>query len=207
MTVMPEGTEDYREFGIVTGTVCVPFLVLIGSLNTHRGAAWWRARTKQVFAWMSELFIWLARGGPFSRIRNGSDDADNADDVLPHTKSFESSASAIRPGLAPAATMSEAMMSRRQRRLSSAAGKPRRLSGGAYDQRNAPRRESRAFDKVVEPSPRGEGPAETTNGAMLKPPTISVAPTTPTSPPEPPSALASMWQNERRTRLRYSEDV
>lgn len=184
MTNMPENRSkgNYTHFAIVTATVCVPFLILIGSLNTHRGMQWWRAKTRLVWDITSSTSVWIAKGGPFAR-----KSAPQSQPELPRTKSFESASSgAIKP-LEPTLTMSGEMMRRRQRRLSG-------------------RRDSRGgFDKVVEPTARGEVPGIVENG-LLKAPTVAGAPTpSPTTPP--PSALASMWQNERRQRLRYSEDV
>ena len=200
MTNMPERKDaaggNYTHFAIVSTTVCIPFLVLIGSLNTHRGMNWWRTKTYLVWTIASDTSLWIARGGPFARKRH----SDNSASDFPRTKSFESgmsmggSGNTIKP-LEPTLTMSGEMMRTWQRRLSS----------------NTQRRDSCGFDKVVEPIARGDQPGmlESGNGGggtMLRPPTVAAAaPATPTSPP--PSALASMWQNERRQRLRYSEDV
>lgn len=181
MTNMPDhqDTGGYKSFAIVTSTVCIPFLILIGSLNTHRGMNWWRHKTKIVFAMTSEFCIWVAHGGPFNR-------EPPEDPEFPRTRSFESSASGIKP-LEPTLTMSGETMRRRQRRLSG-------------------RKDPRGFDNVPEPTSRGDptGMAETGNGA-LRPPTQSGGPTTPTTPP--PLALTAMLKNEKRQRLRYSEDV
>lgn len=179
MTNMPEhdSPSGYKHFAIVTSTVCIPFLILIGSLNTHRGMRWWRTKTKQAFTITSDVCVWVASGGPFAR-------KPQEDPEFPRTKSFESTASGLKP-VEPTLTMSGEMMRRRQRRLS------------------GNRRDSRGFDKVVEPTARGD--VSIVENGSLRPPTNGVAPTTPTSPA--PSALASMWKNEKRQRLRYSEDV
>ena len=178
---MPDehGPGAYTHFAIVSATVCVPFLILIGSLNTHRGMNWWRSKTKLFFTVTRDICIWIAKGGPFARKAR-------VDPDFARTSSFESSSSGPK-SLQPSLTMSGEMMSRRQRRLSG---------------NNQNRRDSRGFDKVVEPTGRGDvvGVVE-----GLRPPTIAVTPTSPTKPP--PSALASMWKNEKRQRLRYSEDV
>lgn len=50
-------------FGIVTATVCVPFFVLIGSLNTTRGMHFWRSRTAGTFTAACLFFKWLATCG------------------------------------------------------------------------------------------------------------------------------------------------
>lgn len=169
----------YTHFAIVSATVCIPFLILIGSLNTHRGMNWWRHKTKLVFTITSEATVWLAKGGPFAR--NTQEDPE-----FPRTKSFDSTSSGLRT-LETKPTMSGEMMSRRQRRLS------------------GNRRDSRAgFDRVIEPQGRGDVSGLDGNG-MPRTPTIAVAPSSPMEPPA--SALASMWKNERRQQLRYSEDV
>lgn len=180
MTNMPDNTgpHAYTQFAIVSATVCIPFLILIGSLNTHRGMNWWRTKTRLAFDITSRVCVWIGKGGPFARKAE-----DNPE--FPRTKSFESTASGFRP-LESSTTMSGEMMSRRQRRLS------------------GNRKDSRGFDKVVEPIERGQSPGMAENGLLARP-TISVTPTTPTTPP--PSAIASMWKNEKRQRLRYSEDV
>lgn len=182
MTNMPEHADrgGYKHFAIVTSTVCVPFLILIGSLNTHRGMNWWRTKTKLVFNVSSDVCVWVAKGGPFAR--KPQDDPE-----FPRTKSFESSSSGLKQ-LEPAVTMSTETMSRRQRRLSNN------------------RRDSRGFDKVLEPTARGEAPITGESNGGLRRPTTAFAPGT-TSASEPPSTLANMWRNERRQRLRYSEDV
>lgn len=59
MTNMPT-ERHYWMFGIVTATVCVPFFVLIGSLNTTRGMQFWRSRTAGTFTAMCMFFKWLA---------------------------------------------------------------------------------------------------------------------------------------------------
>ena len=43
----PEHT--HWEFGIVMATVCVPFFLLIGSLNTTKGYAFWKGKSKAVY--------------------------------------------------------------------------------------------------------------------------------------------------------------
>ncbi|TKA71522.1 hypothetical protein B0A55_06115 [Friedmanniomyces simplex] len=62
MTNMPT-ERHYWTFGIVTVTVCVPFFVLLGSLNTTRGMRFWRVKTVQLLQRIGDLFSWLCRGG------------------------------------------------------------------------------------------------------------------------------------------------
>ncbi|KAH7018670.1 hypothetical protein B0J12DRAFT_586041 [Macrophomina phaseolina] len=47
MTNMPT-EHSFWEFGTVLVTVCVPFFLLIGSLNTTKGYEFWKARCKEV---------------------------------------------------------------------------------------------------------------------------------------------------------------
>lgn len=55
-------------FGIVTATVCIPFFILIGSLNTTRGMHFWREKTAAFFHNFGRLLRWL-----FSCGRSGND--------------------------------------------------------------------------------------------------------------------------------------
>ena len=80
MTNMPTN-DGYKVFAIVTAVVCIPFFVLIGSLNTNRGMAFWRRRTKAVFRSIGSFFTWLAGG------------AKSEEPALVMTKSFESQSS------------------------------------------------------------------------------------------------------------------
>ncbi|KAL9093891.1 MAG: hypothetical protein Q9165_003814 [Trypethelium subeluteriae] len=58
MTNMPEGAHFWM-FGVVTATVCIPFFVLIGSLNTTRGMRFWREKTGVGCVKMGELVGWI----------------------------------------------------------------------------------------------------------------------------------------------------
>lgn len=62
MTNMPT-ERHYWTFGIVTGTVCVPFFILIGSLNTNRGMQFWREETVAFFGHIGRFLAWLGRCG------------------------------------------------------------------------------------------------------------------------------------------------
>ncbi|KAI9710125.1 MAG: hypothetical protein M1820_002927 [Bogoriella megaspora] len=58
MTNMP--TEGhFWMFAIVLCTVCIPFFVLIGSMNTIRGMKFWRAKTKAVLRNIGYFLAWL----------------------------------------------------------------------------------------------------------------------------------------------------
>lgn len=59
--------EHYWQFGIVTACVCVPFFILVGSLNTTRGLHFWRHK---VAIAVRDFFGWIFRRG---RPRSTSD--------------------------------------------------------------------------------------------------------------------------------------
>ncbi|WPB05064.1 uncharacterized protein RHO25_009713 [Cercospora beticola] len=59
MTNMPE-ERQYWHFGIVTATVCIPFFILIGSLNTVRGMTFWRKKTSNAFKHALNFFAWIS---------------------------------------------------------------------------------------------------------------------------------------------------
>ncbi|KAK5154304.1 hypothetical protein LTS14_006989 [Recurvomyces mirabilis] len=60
MTNMPT-TEHYWPFAVVTVAICVPFFVLVGSLNTKEGMHWWRSKTRDLFQWIGLTLKWLFR--------------------------------------------------------------------------------------------------------------------------------------------------
>ncbi|KAK1053709.1 hypothetical protein LTR74_016160 [Friedmanniomyces endolithicus] len=62
MTNMPT-ERHYWTFGIATATICIPFFVLLGSLNSTRGMNFWRGKTVLLFHKTREFFSWLHRGG------------------------------------------------------------------------------------------------------------------------------------------------
>jgi hypothetical protein len=51
MTNMPT-EHQFKAFGITLGTVCVPFFLLIGSLNTNAGMEFWRDKWHRILYWM-----------------------------------------------------------------------------------------------------------------------------------------------------------
>jgi hypothetical protein len=59
MTNMPQ-KEDYWMFAIVTTTVCIPFFVLVGSLNSRRMLHFWKRKIKAAFTGLSSFVWWLA---------------------------------------------------------------------------------------------------------------------------------------------------
>ncbi|ETS86727.1 hypothetical protein PFICI_00555 [Pestalotiopsis fici W106-1] len=62
MTNMPTD-EQYWNFGIVTACVCIPFFVLIGSLNSNRGMHFWSHKTRVFLQAVANFLAWLGRGG------------------------------------------------------------------------------------------------------------------------------------------------
>ncbi|KAK0982474.1 hypothetical protein LTR54_014704 [Friedmanniomyces endolithicus] len=62
MTNMPT-ERHYWTFGIATATICIPFFVLLGSLNSTRGMNFWRGKTVLLFHKTRDFFSWLHRGG------------------------------------------------------------------------------------------------------------------------------------------------
>ncbi|PBP25214.1 hypothetical protein BUE80_DR003680 [Diplocarpon rosae] len=50
MTNMPT-ERDFTWFGVTMATVCIPFFLLIGSLNTTSGMTFWRGKWHQFLAW------------------------------------------------------------------------------------------------------------------------------------------------------------
>jgi hypothetical protein len=51
---------QYWQFGIVTACVCVPFFILVGSLNTTRGLHFWRHKVATAAQY---IFGWIFRHG------------------------------------------------------------------------------------------------------------------------------------------------
>ncbi|KAI7223907.1 hypothetical protein KC333_g217 [Hortaea werneckii] len=58
MSNMPTA-QHYNTFGIVTAVVCVPFFVLIGSLNTTRGMHFWRQKSRIALHKLAIFIAWL----------------------------------------------------------------------------------------------------------------------------------------------------
>jgi hypothetical protein len=52
MTNMPT-QHQFKWFGIVMATVCIPFFLLIGSLNTTSGMEFWRSKWHQLLSYIS----------------------------------------------------------------------------------------------------------------------------------------------------------
>src|SRR6476661_1952283 len=58
MTDMPLG-PDYTFFAITTCAVCIPFFILIGSLNSRRGLHFWKRKMQAAFSAISAFFRWM----------------------------------------------------------------------------------------------------------------------------------------------------
>ena len=67
-------------FGIVTATVCVPFFLLVGSLNSRRGMQFWRNVLKTAFKRIGASFAWL-----FGRGNKDEQEADDEEELKPGT--------------------------------------------------------------------------------------------------------------------------
>ena len=81
MTNMPTELHLWT-FGVVTATVCIPFFVLVGSLNTTRGMRWWRQKTGIGLRKVAEFLGWAIGLGKRGRrwVREGSVQDGNKDE-------------------------------------------------------------------------------------------------------------------------------
>jgi hypothetical protein len=55
MTDMPSH-HFFKWFTVTMVTVCIPFFLMIGSLNTTSGMEFWRSKWHQALAWTSSVF-------------------------------------------------------------------------------------------------------------------------------------------------------
>lgn len=62
MTNMPTNAH-FVAFGIVTAVVCIPFFVLVGTLNTTKGMSFFRSASKAIVYHIVSVFAWLFRCG------------------------------------------------------------------------------------------------------------------------------------------------
>ncbi|KAH8663380.1 hypothetical protein BGZ60DRAFT_66763 [Tricladium varicosporioides] len=78
MTNMPTEASFWR-FGVVMACVCVPFFLLIGSMNTNRGMRFWREHVHRSLTYMWSWITWW-RGKPKTEQsdNNESDENPNA---------------------------------------------------------------------------------------------------------------------------------
>lgn len=75
MTNMPIESSFWR-FGIVMATVCVPFFLLIGSMNTNRGMYFWRNDVRRMVV---RLYFWITRRQPPPPRPKAGDNDENGD--------------------------------------------------------------------------------------------------------------------------------
>ena len=179
MTNMPTA-KHYGIFGIVVATVCIPFFVLIGSLNTNRGMRFWRSRTKALFKQIGAFFAWLAKGGR------------QEEQNLISTKSFESTTSMPE-------TRSGSGTWRLGRRSSTKQNQETRTRVRAQSDVDEPIGRENERQRKVEDGPPSSGPMSPRLGQR---PSLTVA-------TEPASRLAEMWLDERdrKRRLRYRDEM
>ena len=81
MTNMPKD-PNFWMFGVVLATVCIPFFVLIGSLNTTRGMRWWREKSRVGLKKVAVFLAWMMeRGWRRKRgVKHGGEDGDNCEE-------------------------------------------------------------------------------------------------------------------------------
>src|SRR5271170_572780 len=60
MTNMPSDANFWR-FGVVMVTVCVPFFLLIGSMNTSRGMKFWTEQLGSIWTYIVRIFTWTRK--------------------------------------------------------------------------------------------------------------------------------------------------
>jgi len=126
MTSMPSEGFFWR-FGVVMATVCVPFFLLIGSMNTNRGMRFWQENMRNLLLWLwSWIPCWKRRStgslsrststesgeskGPRIQVRSMS----ATEGILERTNQFVSSSQDPDPGAEPikrAITFGQAMTS------------------------------------------------------------------------------------------------
>ncbi|KAF2720381.1 hypothetical protein K431DRAFT_93394 [Polychaeton citri CBS 116435] len=93
MSNMPQ-EHHYTVFAIVTITVCVPFFVLVGSLNTTQGMQFWRIKTKKLMSNIGKTFR-----RHFKRDRDRSyddDDGSSLDNRMPMRRTISNQEAAMR---------------------------------------------------------------------------------------------------------------
>jgi hypothetical protein len=93
--------HHYWAFGITMATVCIPFFLLIGSLNSTHGLDFWKRKVNSAMSFLSNLAIRLHLRKPKSLEENGkeSDGTDGGSGLARSTSAGE--AMAIRLGRPP----------------------------------------------------------------------------------------------------------
>lgn len=78
MTNMDPNASFWR-FGVVMATVCVPFFLLIGSMNTSAGMRFWKDRFGSALMYLFACFTWTSGKKDQMRKRSGSMNSDNSE--------------------------------------------------------------------------------------------------------------------------------
>lgn len=173
---MPQ-EKHYKIFAIVTVTVCVPFFVLIGSLNTNRGMHFWRTKSSIAFAQVSDFFAWVARGGK------------QKEPGLISAKSFDSTSSSSNTRVGTGTWKLGRRTSTQQRQIERT--RPRAFSDTDEPTGREDQRQRKAED----------GPPPDPMSPRLRP-TLTTA-----TEPASRLAEMWMDERSRRQRLRYRENV
>jgi hypothetical protein len=89
MTNMDANAGFWR-FGVVLVTVCVPFFLLIGSMNTNRGMRFWREQFGTAIVYSSSIIVW-----PWRRLTKTktADDGEKSSVEVPQKQARSLSAS------------------------------------------------------------------------------------------------------------------
>ncbi|KAI4242519.1 MAG: hypothetical protein LQ352_007220 [Teloschistes flavicans] len=102
MTNMPPGAS-FHAFGIVTGVICLPTYMLIGSLNTTSGIQFWRQKTKQFLAFIGRMFTSLLT--LFGYTPHWANHPTHAKTDTPAIKPLQHRSQSARDGMAARGTM------------------------------------------------------------------------------------------------------
>jgi hypothetical protein len=81
MTNMPPDA-DFWKFGVVIATVCVPFFLLIGSMNTNRGMKFWTEQFGSFFLYAARIFMWMRKPKSTRKSSTTSMTSENSNEML-----------------------------------------------------------------------------------------------------------------------------
>jgi hypothetical protein len=90
MTAMPVEPTFWR-FGVTLATVCIPFFLLIGSMNTTVGMQFWQKRVSLAFKWLFTCFRWTSTKGDSIRKRTDSITSIGSEPPKLHQRSLSAS--------------------------------------------------------------------------------------------------------------------
>lgn len=122
MTNMPPN-ENFDRFGIVTACICLPTYLLIGSLNTTKGMAFWREEAAALWKRLVAICAWIFGLFHESQNREGAlDDMSAIDEKGDYLSDMASALLTSRPFqvLIPSVALSIYARARRRRPLRSA---------------------------------------------------------------------------------------